>query len=211
MFQNAQLIILPHVSNNNTYMMKWLYENWYKSTIFIAIYLLIMLFLFLFDTDFPLFLIWIQFVVYLFHQFEEYILPGGFVKFFNNKMLGSNKDNYPLDDVASFWINIPIIFMAYPLSAILAGQVDISIGIWTAYFSIINAISHVGIYFKHRYNPGFFVSLFLNIPVGIYTIHYFNAQNLISINEQLIGLAIGLLTQAAVMIYGFKVLKPKVK
>ena len=200
-----------NVSNNNTYMMKWLYENWYKSTIFIAIYLLIMLFLFLFDTDFPLFLIWIQFVVYLFHQFEEYILPGGFVKFFNNKMLGSNKDNYPLDDVASFWINIPIIFMAYPLSAILAGQVDISIGIWTAYFSIINAISHVGIYFKHRYNPGFFVSLFLNIPVGIYTIHYFNAQNLISINEQLIGLAIGLLTQAAVMIYGFKVLKPKVK
>ncbi len=192
-------------------MMKWLYENWYKSTIFIAIYLLIMLFLFLFDTDFPLFLIWIQFVVYLFHQFEEYILPGGFVKFFNNKMLGSNKDNYPLDDVASFWINIPIIFMAYPLSAILAGQVDISIGIWTAYFSIINAISHVGIYFKHRYNPGFFVSLFLNIPVGIYTIHYFNAQNLISINEQLIGLAIGLLIQAAVMIYGFKVLKPKVK
>ena len=191
--------------------MKWLYENWYKSTIFIAIYLLIMLFLFLFDTDFPLFLIWIQFVVYLFHQFEEYILPGGFVKFFNNKMLGSNKDNYPLDDVASFWINIPIIFMAYPLSAILAGQVDISIGIWTAYFSIINAISHVGIYFKHRYNPGFFVSLFLNIPVGIYTIHYFNAQNLISINEQLIGLAIGLLIQAAVMIYGFKVLKPKVK
>ena len=101
--------------------------------------------------------------------------------------------------------------MAYPLSAILAGQVDISIGIWTAYFSIINAISHVGIYFKHRYNPGFFVSLFLNIPVGIYTIHYFNAQNLISINEQLIGLAIGLLIQAAVMIYGFKVLKPKVK
>ena len=191
-------------------MMKWLYENWYKSTIFIALYLLIMLFLFLFDTDFPLFLIWIQFVVYLFHQFEEYILPGGFVKFFNNKMLESNKYNYPLDDVASFWINIPIIFMAYPLSAILAGQVDISIGIWTAYFSIINALSHVGIYFKHRYNPGFFVSLFLNIPVGIYTIHYFNAQNLISINEQLIGLAIGLLIQAAVMIYGFKVLKPKV-
>ena len=191
-------------------MMKWLYENWYKSTIFIALYLLIMLFLFLFDTDFPLFLIWIQFVVYLFHQFEEYILPGSFVKFFNNKMLESNKYNYPLDDVASFWINIPIIFMAYPLSAILAGQVDISIGIWTAYFSIINALSHVGIYFKHRYNPGFFVSLFLNIPVGIYTIHYFNAQNLISINEQLIGLAIGLLIQAAVMIYGFKVLKPKV-
>ncbi len=191
--------------------MKWLYNNWYKSTIFIAIYLLITLWLFVLKSDYALFLIWLQFVIYLFHQFEEYILPGGFVKFFNNKILDSNKDNYPLDDKASFWINIPIIYIAYPLSAILAGYVDISIGIWTAYFSIINAISHVGMFFKYRYNPGFFVSLFLNIPVGMYTIYYFNTQNIISIQEQLIGLAIGALTQAALMIYGFKVLKPRVK
>jgi len=160
---------------------------------------------------YALFLIWIQFVVYLLHQFEEYILPGGFVKFFNNKILKSDKDNYPLDDIASFWINIPIVFIAYPLSAILAGFIDISIGIWTAYFSIINAIAHVGMFFKYRYNPGFFVSLFLNIPVGVYTIYYFDAQHIISENEQLIGLVIGVLIQAAVMFYGFKVLKPKVK
>ncbi len=191
--------------------MKWLYDNWYKSTIFIAVYMLIVLFLFVLETDFALFLIWIQFVVYLFHQFEEYILPGGFVKFFNNKILGSTREKFPLDDVASFWINIPIIYIAYPLSAILSGYVDISIGIWTAYFSIINALSHVGMFFKYRYNPGFFVSLFLNIPIGIYTIYYFASQNIISMNEQLIGLGIGILTQAVVMIYGFKVLKPKVK
>ena len=192
-------------------MMEWLYRNWYKSTIFIAIYLIIILLLFLLKSDYALFLIWIQFAVYLLHQFEEYILPGGFVKFFNNKVLQSDKDNYPLDDRASFWINIPIIFIGFPLSAILAGYVDISLGIWTAYFSIINAISHVGMFFKHRYNPGFFVSLFLNIPVGVYTIYYFHAQNIISRNEQLIGLVIGVLIQAAVMVYGFKVLKPKVK
>ncbi len=191
--------------------MKWLYENWYKSTIFIAIYILLVLLLFVLETDFALFLIWIQFVVYLLHQFEEYILPGGFVKFFNHKILGSTQDNYPLDEVASFWINIPIIFIAYPLSAILAGSIDISIGIWTAYFSIINAISHVGMFFKHKYNPGFIVSLFLNIPIGIYTIHYFYAQNIISINDHLIGLLIGIFIQAIVMIYGFKILKPKVK
>ena len=191
--------------------MKWLYNNWHKSTIFIAIYVLIFLLLFVLQSEFSLFLIWLQFVVYLFHQFEEYILPGGFVKFFNNKMLGSNNEKYPLDDKASFWINIPIIFIAYPLSAILAGNIDISIGIWTAYFSIINAISHVGIYFKHRYNPGFFVSLFLNIPVGIYTIYYFRSENIISTSEHAIGLVIGLLVQMAVMIFGFMILKPKVK
>ena len=191
--------------------MKWLYENWHKSTIFLAIYTLIFLILFVWETDFTIFLIWIQFVIYLFHQFEEYILPGGFVKFFNNKVLKSNQDNYPLDETASFWINIPIIFVAFPISAILSSYIDISIGIWTAYFSIINAISHVGMFFKYKYNPGFFVSLFLNIPIGIYTIHYFYSQNIISINEQLIGLLIGICVQAVVMIYGFKVLKPMVK
>ena len=191
--------------------MKWLYDNWYKSTIFLGVYLLIFLVIFLLETNFALFLIWIQFVVYLFHQFEEYIFPGGFVEFFNKKPLNSKKPNFPLDEKASFWINIPIIFIAYPFSAILAGYIDISIGIWTAYFSVINAISHVGMFFKFKYNPGLIVSTFVNIPVGLYTISYFYSQNLISINEQLIGLIIGLLIQGVIMTYGFKVLKPKVK
>jgi hypothetical protein len=191
--------------------MKWLYENWYKSTIFIAIYMLILLFLFVFETDFPLFLIWIQFVVYLFHQFEEYVLPGGFLEFLNKKTLGSQKSDFPADKKFSFWINIPIIFIGYPLSAILSGHIDISIGIWTAYFSIINAMSHVGMFFKYRYNPGFFVSLFLNIPIGVYAIYYFASQNLISMNAQVIGLVIGLLVQGVVMMLGFKVLKPKIR
>ena len=193
--------------------MKWLYDNWYKSTIFLAIYLLIVLCIFVMKSDFALFLIWIQLVVYFLHQFEEYILPGGFVEFFNKYTLGSEKSDFPLNKVASFWINIPIIFIAFPLSAILAGYIDISIGIWAAYFSIINALSHVGMFFKNKfnYNPGLFVSLFLNIPVGIYTIYYFASENLISMNAHIIGLIIALLVQVIVMIYGFKVLKPKVK
>jgi hypothetical protein len=193
--------------------MKWLYDNWFKSTIFLAVYMLIVLLIFVLKTDFALFLIWIQFVVYLIHQFEEYILPGGFVAFFNKKPLGSLKDDFPLDKKASFWINIPIIFIAYPLSAILAGYIDISIGIWTAYFSVINAISHVGMFFKYKfkYNPGLFISLFLNIPIGVYTIYYFAFQDIISLHAQLVGLIIGLLVQAGLMIYGFRIIKPKVR
>ena len=191
--------------------MKWLYDNWYKSTIFIAIYTLILLYLYVYDKNFELFLIWIQFVVYLIHQFEEYILPGGFVEFFNKKPLGSKKPNFPLNEKASFWINIPIIFIAYPISAILADYFAISIGIWTVYFSIINALSHVGMFFKYQYNPGLIASTFLNIPVGLYTIYYFESNQLLTSNAHFIGLSIGLLTQGLVMFYGFKVLKPKVK
>ena len=192
-------------------MLRWLFDNWYKSTPFLALYMLIMLLLFVYDSNFPLFLIWIQFVVYLIHQFEEYILPGEFIKFFNFKILKSNQYNFPLDKQASFWINIPIVFIAFPLSAILAGYLNLSIGIWTVYFSIINAASHVGMSFKYNYNPGLLVSILLNIPIGIYTLYYFNSNKIVHLNDNLIGLFIGLLVQIIVMIYGFKVLKPRVK
>ena len=189
--------------------MKWIINNWPKSTPFLAAYLTILLVLFVMKQNFALFLIWIQTPVYFLHQFEEYILPGGFVRFFNTKMLGSAKENFPLEEKASFWINMPIIFIAFPLSAILAGQFGLSIGIWTAYFSIINAASHIGMFLRHRYNPGFWVSLLLNIPFGIYTVYYFASNQIIPITGHIIGLLIALAVQGTIMIYGFKVLKPR--
>ena len=191
--------------------MEWLYNNWFKSTIFLAIYLSLPLSIFVMNNDYALFLIWIQTVVYFLHQFEEYVLPGGFKEFFNTKVLGSQDKDFPLDKKVSFWINIPIIYIGFPLSAVLSGFIDLSFGIWTAYFSIINALSHIGMFFIHRYNPGFFISLFLNIPVGIYTIHYFTTNQLISFNAHIMGLGIGLFLQGIIMAYGFKVLKEKIQ
>ena len=190
--------------------MKWLYDNWYKSTLFLGCSLLIFLVIFVADNNFTLFLIWLQTVVYLFHQFEEYILPGGFVAFFNTNLLGSKQTEFPLDKKASFWINIPIIFIGFPISAILAGYIDISMGVWTVYFSIINAISHVIMFFRFRYNPGFFVSLFLNIPVGLFTIYHLTTNNIVSLKVHLIGFTIGVIIQLGLMIYGFLILKPKI-
>jgi len=190
--------------------MKWLYDNWYKSTLFLGCSLLIFLVIFVADNNFTLFLIWLQTVVYLFHQFEEYILPGGFVAFFNTNLLGSKQTEFPLDKKASFWINIPIIFIGFPISAILAGYIDISIGVWTVYFSIINAISHVIMFFRFRYNPGFFVSLLLNIPVGLFTIYYLTTNNIVSLKVHLIGFMTGVLIQLGLMVYGFLILKRKI-
>jgi hypothetical protein len=190
--------------------MKWIIKNWPIATPFLALYTTVLLFLFVFRQDFPLFLIWIQTPVYFLHQFEEYILPGGFVSFFNKKMLGSDKDEYPLDKTSSFWINVPIIFMAFPLSAILAGQFGLSIGVWTVYFSIINSVSHVGIFFRDRYNPGFWVSLLVNIPVGVFTIVYFISNQILPLEAHIVGGLIGLTIQGVIMLYGFKVLKPRV-
>ena len=192
-------------------MMKWMEDNWPKSTIFLAVYVTILLVLFLRDSDFALFLIWAQTPVYFLHQFEEYVYPGGFTAFFNTKILGSREKDFPVTNKVSFWINIPLIWVGFPVTAILAGQIDISIGIWTAYFSVMNGLSHIGFFIRHRYNPGFAVSLLVNIPVGLFTIIYFASHQLISLNAHIAGILGAVGIQAVLMIYGLKFLKARIK
>jgi hypothetical protein len=192
--------------------MKWLYDNWPKSTIFSAIYIMLLLVLFVLKADYALFLIWAQMCVYLLHQFEEYIFPGGFKEYFNINVLGSENDQEPLNKAVAFWINVPVIYIAYPVTAVLAQFAGPGIGMWTAYFSVINAAGHVVMGIRDRgYNPGFVVSLFVNIPFGIYTIWYMNSNELIGAAANIAGLVIGLLVQGVVMFYGFAILKPKMK
>jgi hypothetical protein len=190
--------------------MTWLIANWPKSTIFLAIYTATLLTLYLMPTNLALYLIWIQVPVYFLHQFEEYVFPGGFMAFFNAHVLASNRPDFPLDAVASFYINVPIIFVAFPLSALLAGSYGIAVGVWTVYFSMINAASHVGMFFKSGYNPGLAVSVVLNIPVGLFAIGYFFVHDTVSWQAHAIGLLIGLGVQGALMVYGFRYLKPKI-
>lgn len=193
--------------------MKWLYENWMKATPFLAVYSFILIFLYVKNNNYALYLIWLQTCIYWAHEFEEYILPGGFLDYFNHNMMKSNQGEYPLTKVGSFWINIPLIYIAMPLSGLLAHFFGIKWGLWTAYFSALNAMFHVFMFlkFSRKYNPGLVVSILLNIPVGIYTICYFNSNHLVSTNANIVNLIVGILAQASMMIYGFGYLVPKMK
>ena len=193
-------------------MMSWLEENWPKSTIFLAVYSTIFIFLFVLEKDMALFLIWMQIPIYWLHEFEEYVFPGGFMETFNTQALGSDEREWPMSKKEVFWINIPILYIAFPLSAILAGTVNIAIGIWTAYFSILNAASHVGLFvIKKKYNPGLFVSVFLNIPFGVFTVWYFYSNEVISLSGQLIGILAAVAVQGGLMVWGLKFMRAKVK
>lgn len=192
-------------------MEKWLEDNWAKATPFLAMYMGILLVLFVLPQDFALFLIWIQMVVYLLHQTEEYLLPGGFMRFFNHKMLGSPDDDWPLTKRVSLLINVPVIFLAYPVTAILATLFGYGIGVWLMYFSIINALSHMVMALRFRaYNPGTVVSACLNIPVGVYSAWYFAANGIVGTSAHVAGLVIALAVQGAVMVWGFRIMKPSV-
>ena len=166
--------------------LNWLYENWMKGTPFLALYTFILIWLYVKDANYPLFLIWLQCSAYWLHEFEEYVCPGGFLDFFNRGPLGSTRGDKPLTKAGSFWINIPLMYVLLPLSGILSHFFGIDWGLWTAYYSTLNASAHVVMFFifGRKYNPGLVASVLVNIPLGIYMIYYFLSNGLVSTEER---------------------------
>jgi hypothetical protein len=137
-----------------------------------ALALTVLLFSFLPTTPWYLFLIWLQFPIYLIHEFEEHVFPGKFREFINREVFHSKVDDSPLTIPAVFWINILAIWILFPAAAILAQNVSPEYGLLLPVFGLFNATLHiVMLLIKRKYNPGVFVSIFVNYPSGIYTLY----------------------------------------
>ena len=98
-----------------------------------------------------------------------------------------------------------------PLAAVLSHFLGLEFGLWTCYFSILNASSHVVMFFifGFKYNPGLMASIFLNIPFGIYAISFIGPK--LSMEANIYSVVFGIVAQASMMVYGFGFLKPLVR
>jgi hypothetical protein len=153
-------------------MVNWLYKNWAKLSVLLAIILTIFIIVFIKTENTVLFLIWIQIPVYLLHQFEEHA-RNGFKNYINKKVFKVQEGDFPLNDKNIFWINIPIIWILMPTFAVLS-SINMMFGLWIPYFAVLNSLSHVIFSIRNReYNPGLIVSLILGIPVGAYALIVF--------------------------------------
>ena len=136
----------------------------------LASYVLFMLIMFKDAIGLPLFLIWLQFPIYLVHQTEEYLLPGGFIEFVNSRIFRMDIEEGPLNAGNTFWINILFVWIAYPLCAAFSHW-NLNVGAYLLYFTMLNGLTHVGAAIRlRRYNPGLAASLFLNIGVSGYSV-----------------------------------------
>lgn len=158
----------------------WFKRDWAKAGLLISIFLFVYLFVLVKDTDFILFLLLLQTPLYLLHEAEEYIFPGGFGKFFNMDIMKFETPDKPLDENFIFSINIILIWIILPTFSLLATR-DYQYGLWLPYFSFFAGASHIGLGIKARkhYNPGLVVSLLLNIPVGAWSVFYLVNQGLL--------------------------------
>lgn len=96
---------------------------------------------------------------------------------------------------------------------IVSNYCGVEWGLWVAYYSALNALAHVVMFFIFgcKYNPGLVASVVLNIPFGIYTVWYFLSHHLVSTEVNIISIIVGIIAQASMMVYGFGYLVPKIK
>ena len=86
----------------------------------------------------------------------------------------------------------------------LLSTLNYNFGLWLPYFSFFAGVAHVALALKAKklYNPGLMVSLFINIPVGLWSIRYLLGQGLIEHFFLNIHCLIGLAVNAILPVMG---------
>jgi hypothetical protein len=150
---------------------QWLKKEWAKVGVILSIFFFVFLFVFVRKTDFVVFILLLQTPLYMLHQTEEYIFPGGFGKYFNTKIFNLETEDKPVDENFIFFVNVILIWIVLPVFGLLS-TIDYQYGLWIPYFSFFAGIAHVALAIKAKkiYNPGLIASLFINIPVGLWSI-----------------------------------------
>jgi len=160
--------------------MEWVKDNWQKSALLVLVYVLATLIPLYSRLDLVDFLLLLAFPLYLVHEIEEYIFPGGFSSFFNKNLLKINPGDkiVPIDREVIFWINLIYIWLILPIFSGLS-LYNIKFGAWIPYFFFFQALSHLvmGIKGKMILNPGIRSSFVLHVPYSIIMI------NLLKSNE----------------------------
>ncbi len=113
----------------------------------------------------------LNFVALLLHQFEEYAWPGGEPWIINEVMQpkGSRPDRYPLNQNNAFVINVPLAWSFYLLPVFFPAAVWV--GLAPVMFGFGQFVGH-GIAnnrkLKAVYNPGLAAVVFGHLPLGVW-------------------------------------------
>jgi hypothetical protein len=160
---------------------KWLKREWPKTGLILSIFLFVFLFVFVRESDTVVFVILLHTPLYMLHQTEEYVFPGGFGRYFNTDIFKLDTEDGPLNENFIFAVNILLIWVALPVFGILS-TINYQFGLWIPYFSFFAGISHILLAIKagKLYSPGLIVSLLLNIPIGLWSILFLINQGILT-------------------------------
>lgn len=130
--------------------------------------------------------------ILLAHQTEEWVKPGGFLPFANQRLLGSQRPTWPLTERIGFHVNVtagwvsavagPLLWRRSP--GVAAGVVAMEIG---------NVAMHAGLAARERsYNPGVATAVTLMAPHAIASARWLKRSGRMTPASTAVAAAIGL-------------------
>jgi len=139
-------------------------------------------------------LLWLHLPFTMFHEFEEYVFPGGFKLFINTKTILSPavvKDDVPANDPYIFFVNIVLIWPWLILGAVFYTLPWIGFSAILFQF-LINNVQHTVVFqVKQRgYNPGLFTTMFILIPYCTFVAWYVIDQGIMSTLDWILSFAV---------------------
>jgi hypothetical protein len=178
----------------------WIVENWSWMALPFAVLILCSLPIFLTANNVSQILLYTLLPVYMIHQYEEHA-HGSFVEFFNSTI---GKGQAVLTRVSAFWLNILEVWLLFLVSFYFAKYVAVGFAFVPIYTVLVNGLTHViASLALRRYNPGLYTSLLL-FPWGIYLLVYFNAATGPSLVFNVIGLLVGIVGHAIIVVYALR-------
>jgi hypothetical protein len=134
-------------------------------------------------------------VIYMVHQNEEHLWPGGFRQFANARVFRSGNDDWPVTEGGVALINVGYVWLPIALAALFPGPLR-WLGLGWVGLTLINAITHVATTIRFRcYNPGLITSIVLFLPFTIWVLWYEHAHGMLS------GMEIAMLLVAGVLLH----------
>jgi hypothetical protein len=177
------------------------FTNWPRVGIVVSVFLLILLF---FNSAAPVgsiqWMYWLCLPLYMIHQFEEYIFPGGFEREIN-RILTKGVPAEILTPKIAFFVNILLIWVLTPILVVL-GYFSIIFPLIMVTLVGVNGLTHIVAALKLRkYNPGLIMSILFNIPLSIYVFISVILNGISTPAEFLIGLIIGVILHAGLFFF----------
>lgn len=150
----------------------WFHREWMRAGLVVAVFLLVYLTVLVAPSNLVLYAMLLCAPLYMLHETEEYLFPGGFVEFANRDLYKEDPETGMLDETLVYWINMGYIWLPLPICGLL-GTWDLRAAAWMPYFLIFQAVVHVGLSVATRrwYNPGLATAVLLHVPFAVWAIH----------------------------------------
>lgn len=132
-------------------------------------------------------------VIYMLHQIEEHLWPGGFRQFTNAHVFKSGSDDWPVDIGGVALVNIGYVWLPVGAAALFPHTLR-WVGLGWIGLTLVNAITHIVSSIRFRqYNPGLVTSIVLFVPFTVWVLMHKSARGWLSGGEIGLVLLLGVL------------------